>query len=47
MDSLKYFDPNSGKLPNYVWYFGSNNVEGVEESWVEVQISLAEVNGAG
>ena len=26
-----------GKLPNYMWYFGSNNVEGVAESWLEVE----------
>ena len=28
-------------------YFGSNIVEGVAESWVETEMSLVEVNGAG
>ena len=28
-------------------YFGSNNVEGVAESWVEAEISLVEEDGAG
>ena len=36
MDNFEFFDLNLGKLPNYVRYFGSNNVEGVGESWVEV-----------
>ena len=36
-----------GKLPNYVQYFGSNIVEGVAESWVEAEMSLLEVDGAG
>ena len=27
-------------------YFGSNNVEGVEESWVKVEMSWVEVDGA-
>ena len=32
-----FFDPDLGKLPNYVLqYFGSNIVEGVAESWVDV-----------
>ena len=29
------------------WPFGSNIVEGVAESWVEAEMSLLEVNGAG
>ena len=29
------FGLNLGKLPNYVQHFGSHNVEGVAESWVE------------
>ena len=33
---LLIFWPKFGKLPNYVQYFGSNIVEGVAESWVEV-----------
>ena len=28
-------------------YFGSNIVEGVAESWVEAEMSLVEVDGAG
>ena len=28
-------------------YFGSNIVEGVAESWVEVEMSWVEVDGAG
>ena len=36
-----------GKLPNYVQYFGANIVEGVPESWVEVEMSWVEVDGAG
>ena len=29
---------NLGRLPNYVGYFGSNNVEGVAENWVEAEM---------
>ena len=47
MDSFKFFGLNLGKLPNYVRYFGSNNVEGVAESWVEAEMSWVEVDGAG
>ena len=47
MDSLRFFDLNLGKLPNYVRYFGSNNVEGVAESWVETEMSWLGVDGAG
>ena len=43
-----------GKLPNYLQYFGSDNVEGVaknwedaEMSWLEVEMSWMEVDGAG
>ena len=32
IDNFKFFGLNLGKLPNYVQYFGSNNVEGVAES---------------
>ena len=35
-DNFEFFGSNFGKLPNYVRYFGYNNVEGVAESWVEV-----------
>ena len=45
MDNFKFFGLNFGKLPNYVRYFGSNNVEGVVESWVETDMSLVEIGG--
>ena len=37
MDNFGFFGLNLGKLLNYVRYFGSNIVEGVAESWVEVE----------
>ena len=43
MDNFEFFDLNLGKLSNYVQYFGSVNVEGVAESWVEAQMSWVEV----
>ena len=36
MDNFELFNQNLGKLSNYVQYFGSNNVVGVAESWVEM-----------
>ena len=39
----EFFDLNFGKLPNYVRYFGSYNVEGVAKSWWR----WMEVDGAG
>ena len=45
-DNFKFFGLNLGKLLNYVRYFGSNDVEGVAESWVEAEISWVEVGGA-
>ena len=36
LDIFEFVDLNFGKLPNYAQYFGSNNVEGVAESLVEV-----------
>ena len=36
MDNFSFFGVNLGKLPNCVQYFGSNMIEGVAESWVEV-----------
>ena len=39
MDNFEFFGPTFGKLPDYVRYFGSNNIEGVADSWVEVQIA--------
>ena len=47
MDKFGFFGLNLGKLSNYVWYFGSNIVEGVAESWVEAEMSWVEVDGAG
>ena len=47
MDNFEVFSLNLGKLPNYVWYFGSNNIEGVAESWLEAEMSWMEVDGAG
>ena len=53
MDNFEFLGLNLGKLPNYVQYFGSNNVEGVavswveaEMNWVEVEMSCMKVNGA-
>ena len=36
MDNIWFFDLDLMKLLNYVQYFGSNIVEGVAESWLEV-----------
>ena len=47
MDNFESFGPTFGKMPDYVRYFGSNNVEGVADSWVEVQMRWVEVDGAG
>ena len=43
MDNFEFFGLNLGKLPNYVQYFGFDNVEGVAESWVEAEMSWLEV----
>ena len=45
IDNLEFFGVNLGKLPNYMQYFGSYNVEGVPESWVEAEISSVEEGG--
>ena len=47
MNNFEFSGPDFGKLPNYVQYFGSNNVDGVAERWVKAQMSCVEVNGAG
>ena len=39
MDNFEFFYLNLGKLPYYVQYFGSNNVDGVGESWLEAEVS--------
>ena len=36
MYDFEFFGLNLGRLPNYVRYFGSNIVEGVADSWLEV-----------
>ena len=35
-DNFEFIGLNLGKLPNYMQHFGSNNGDGVAESWVEV-----------
>ena len=45
--NFEFFGLNLGKLHNYMRYFGSNNVEGVAESWVEAKMAWVEVYGAG
>ena len=47
MENIWFLDLNLGKLPSYVQYFGSNIVEGVAGSWLEVEMSWVEVDGAG
>ena len=47
MDNFEFVDLSLEKLPNYVQYFGPNNVEGVVESWVEAEMSWVEVDGGG
>ena len=47
MANFEFFGQNLGKLFNYVQYFGSNNVEGATENWVEAEMSWVEVDGAG
>ena len=51
-DNFEFFDLNLG--PNHVPYFGSYNVAGVaenwveaEKNWVEVEMSWVEMDGAG
>ena len=44
-DNFDSFGLHLRKFPNYVRYFGSNNVEGV--GWVETEMSQVEVGGAG
>ena len=42
-DKFEFFHLNFGKLPNYMLYFGSNNVEGVAKNSVETEMSWVEV----
>ena len=44
--NFEFLGLNSGRLPNYVRYFGSYNVEGVAESWMEAEMSWVDVGGA-
>ena len=46
-DNFEFSGLNFWKLPNYVLYFGSYNVEDITESWVEVEMSWMEVDGEG
>ena len=47
MDNFNFFGLNLGKLPNYVLYFGSYNIEGVAESYLKAKTSLMEVDEPG
>ena len=42
-DNFESFHLNFGKLPNYMWYFGSNNADGVAKNSVEAKMSWVEV----
>ena len=44
---FEFFGLNLGKLPNYLRYFGSYNIEGVAESFVEDEMSWLELDRAG
>ena len=46
-DIFEFFSLNLVKLPKYVQYFGSYNVEDVAEKCVESEMSWVEVDGAG
>ena len=46
-DNFEFFGLNLERFPSYIQYFGSNNVEGVVESWVEAEMCWMEVDGAG
>ena len=46
-DSFEFFGLNLGKLPNYVRYFGSYNVEDVAESCLEAEMNWVELGGSG
>ena len=45
-DNFEFFGLNLGKLPNYMQYIGFNNVEGIVESWIEINMSRMEGDGA-
>ena len=46
MEKFEFFCLNLAKLPNYVWYFGSNIVERVAKSWAKAEMSWMEVDEA-
>ena len=46
-DDFEFFGVILEKWPNYMRYFGSCNVDGVAESWMEAETSWVEVDGAG
>ena len=46
MCNFEFFGLNMAKLPNYVRYFESDNVEGVAERRVGPKMSWVEVGGA-
>ena len=46
-DNFEVFGLNLRKLPNYVRYFVSYNVEGVAESWMDAEMSWVEVDKTG
>ena len=46
-DKFEFFGLNLRKLPNFMRYSGSNNVDVVVKSWVEAKMSWVGVDGAG
>ena len=46
-DNFDLFWVNLENLPNCIWYFGSNNVEGYAESWVKVEMNWVDVDVDG
>ena len=46
-DNFEFSGLNLRKLTNYMQYFGSNNVEGIPVSWVEIEMSWVEADGGG
>ena len=44
MDNFEFFSLNLGKLPYYMRYFGSNNIDSFAESWVEAEMGWVEMD---
>ena len=42
-DNFEFFHQNFEKLPNYMWCFGSNNVEGVAKNSAKAEMTWVEV----